>query len=153
MKKTIVSLMTLALIVTGMPALAMDGHTMKHGSSHDASGAMAGTFTHQAMSDSIHSEFQIMSLASMNMTDPGGATHHVMVKLMDGQTQSEIKSAAGKVKVIAPDGREQEGSLKNYGGVLAANFTFSQTGKYGIICLFKAEGKQHVVKFWYPHQG
>ncbi|MBI9083642.1 MAG: hypothetical protein JEZ11_08585 [Desulfobacterales bacterium] len=153
MKTIIVSLITLALVISGMPALAMDGHTMKHGSSHDSGGAMAGHFKHQAMSDHIHSEFQIMSLASMNMTDAGGATHHVMVKLMDGQTQSEIKSAVGKVKVIAPDGKEQEGTLKNYGGVLAANFTFSQKGKYGIICLFKAEGKQHVVKFWYPHQG
>lgn len=149
MKTTIISLITLALVISGMPALAMDGHAMKHGSSHDTS----GTFKHQAMADQIHSEFQIMSLASMNMTDPGGATHHVMVKLMDGQTMSEIKSAVGKVKVIAPDGREQEGALKNYGSVLAANFTFSQTGKYGIICLFKAEGKQHVVKFWYPHKG
>ena len=41
--------------------------------------------------------------------------------------------------------------LKNYSGVLAANFNFTDQGKYGVICLVKNEDKKHVFKFWYEH--
>jgi hypothetical protein len=53
--------------------------------------------------------------------------------------------------VIAPDKSEQEGTLKNYSGILAANFTFNQSGKYGVICLLKENDEKQVFKFWYEH--
>jgi len=110
-----------------------------------------GTFKHEAVDKNIRAEFQIMSLASMNMKDPNGATHHVMVKLVHDSMSHPIKDAAGKVKIIGPNGKEQINTLKNYNGIFAANFSFEKTGKYGVIGLVKIDGKKHVFKFWYHH--
>lgn len=110
-----------------------------------------GTFKHEAVMTHVRAEFQIMSLKSMNMKDPNGATHHVMVNLFHDSSNHPIKDAVGKVKIIAPNGKEQVNPLKNYNGVYAANFTFERNGKYGVICLVKVDAKSHVFKFWYPH--
>ena len=93
-----------------------------------------------------------MSLASMNMKDPNGATHHVMIKLFHDSMNHPIKNAVGKVKIIKPDGKEQTNSLKNYNGIFAANFTFGENDKYGVICLVIVDGEKHIFKFWYPHE-
>jgi hypothetical protein len=110
-----------------------------------------GTFTHQEVVEGVQAEFQVMTLASMNMKDPQGKTHHIMVKLVDDSSHKQISNAIGKIKLISPTGKEQEEGLQNYGGILAANFTFDEKGKYGVICLFKVDGKKRLVKFWYPH--
>jgi hypothetical protein len=109
-----------------------------------------GTFTHQEIVEGVQAEFQVMTLASMNMNDPQGNTHHIMVKFADVSSQKKIGNAIGKIKVISPTGKEQVESLQNYSGILAANFTFDEKGKYGVICLFKVDGKKRLVKFWYP---
>ena len=111
----------------------------------------AGVFKQEVVVRSIRSEFQIMSLTSMNTKDSDGATHHVMVKLYDKSGDQLVKNIVGKVKVIGPDESEQINGLKNYNGTFAANFTFSKKGKYGIICLVKIDGKKHLFKFWYSH--
>lgn len=113
---------------------------------------MTDKFEHQMVDKQVRAEFQIMSLASMNMKDTDGATHHVMVKLFDNSDNQPVKEAVGKIKVIGPDKNEQVNSLKNYNGILAANFTFGQKGKYGVICLLKINGEKHLFKFWYPHK-
>jgi hypothetical protein len=87
----------------------------------------------------------------MNMKDPNGATHHVMVNLVHDSMNHPVKDAAGKIKVIGPDGKEQINNLKNYNGIFAANFSFEQTGKYGVICLVNVDGEKHVFKLWYHH--
>jgi hypothetical protein len=109
------------------------------------------TFKHKAVVKNIRAEFQIMSLASMNMKDPKGATHHIMVNLFHDSMNHPIKDAVGKVKVIGPDKKEQINTLKNYNGTFAANFTFSKNGKYGVICLVKVDGEKQTFKFWYQH--
>jgi hypothetical protein len=118
---------------------------MDHGSSHEG-----GTFKEMLMVDGIHAEFQVMELASMNMTDPEGNTHHVMATFMkDGE---KIDKAVGKVKIISPSGKEQIADLKDFGsGVFAANFTIDEDGKWGVICLFKDADGKHTAKFWYQH--
>ena len=121
-----------------------------HGESMDHSG-MGGTFKHTATEGGIEAEFQVMSLASMNMTSDEGDTHHIMVNLKEAGSGTPIKAAVGKIKVIAPDKQEQVSPLKNYSGILAANFTFDQQGKYGVICLLKNNDKKQVFKFWYNH--
>jgi len=139
----------------GLPGMAMEGHE-----GHDMSGSettmehsdTAGTFKHQAVVDGIRAEFQVMSLASMNMKDPQGATHHIMVKLFQDAMNLQIQNAVGKIKVISPSGKEQTVSLKNYNGIFAANFTFPEKGKYGVICLLKVDKQKHMFKFWYPHK-
>lgn len=147
MKRIIIAFTTLALLFTAMPALAASSHTMDMNMG-------AGNFKHMAVVDGVRSEFEIMSLKQMNMKDPNGATHHVMVKLFDEKSNAEIIDAIGKIKVISPDGSEQVGSLKNYnGGVYAVNITFPQNGKYGVVCLLQVDGQKRLVKFWYPHHG
>ena len=152
-------LTVLAFLITLGPrpfALAATDH-LSHG---DMSGSKSGpvehdqtatTFTHQEVVEGVRAEFQVMTLASMNMKDPQGKTHHIMVKLVDVSSQKQIGNAIGKIKLISPTGKEQVESLQNYSGILAANFTFDEKGKYGVICLFSVDGKKGLVKFWYPN--
>ena len=114
-------------------------------------GAKGDMFSHQDTVEGVRAEFQVMSLASMNMKDPEGNTHHIMVKFFNDSMNHQIKDVVGKIKVISPSGKEQVGSLIDYSGIYAANFTFGEKGKYGVICLFKVDGQKHLVKFWYPH--
>jgi hypothetical protein len=88
----------------------------------------------------------------MNMTSEEGDTHHIMVDLAESDGGKPIKDAIGKIKVIGPEGKEQVSPLKNYSGILAANFTFDAPDKYGVICLIKNNDSKHVFKFWYHHQ-
>jgi hypothetical protein len=90
-----------------------------------------------------------MSLASMNMKDSEGNTHHVMAKFFEEGKKTQIKDAIGKIKVIAPSGKEQVATLKDYSGIFAGNFLVAEDGKHGIICLFKIGDKKRVAKFWY----
>ncbi|MGL1933290.1 MAG: hypothetical protein OCC45_16270 [Desulfotalea sp.] len=123
---------------------------MDHTNMASESQKMGDTFKHMAMVDGIHSEFQVMDLASMNMSDPDGNTHHVMATF--NQDDMKITEAVGKVKIISPSGKEQLADLKDFGGGnFAASFKVEEDGKYGIICLFKDSKGKHSVKFWYPH--
>ncbi len=128
---------------------------MDHGSQsgHESGGhgSMGNTFSHEAVVDGIRAEFQVMSLDEMKMNDPEGNTHHVMVKFFDESTKDQLKELIGKIKVVSPSGEEQVAKFKDYGGTFAANFTFKERGKYGIICLFKVGDKKRLAKFWYLH--
>ena len=158
MKLRIFVIAALFAVVQAGAVSAMDkqGHSSSDHSSMDHSsmdhGSMVkdGHFTHAAMVDGIHAEFQIMSLASMNMKDPEGKSHHVMASFM--KNDEKIENAVGRVKLIAPSGKEQTTDLRHYGGgAFAANFTIDEPGKWGVICLFKDEAGKHTVKFWYEH--
>jgi len=156
MKKTIALFTTLLVLSWGLTSLtATETPHKKHGEGavSDAMGKTnpAGTFEHTMIEKNIRAEFQIMSLASMNMKDPNGDTHHVMVKLFHDSMNHPIKDAVGKVKIIKPDGKEQTHSLKNYNGIFAANFSVKKTGRYGVICLVKVGEEKYLFKFWYPH--
>jgi hypothetical protein len=150
-------LLTLVLAFNwGTPALARsphEGHGNISASGHATMehGMMEGTFSHHAEVEGVRAAFEVMSLAAMNMSDPEGNTHHIMVKFFHVKMDHQIANVVGKVKVISPSGKEQVASLKDYGTIFAANFTFKEKGKYGVICLFKVDGQKHLVKFWYPH--
>ena len=156
MKKIMLFVAFISIILTSN-SMAMQG--MDHGSteSMDPSNSMDhgskqkdGAFAHSEMAGNVHAEFQIMDLASMNMKDPEGKTHHVMSTFnRDGK---KLENITGKVKLISPSGKEQLASLKDYGsGVFAANFTIDEPGKWGVVCLFKDDKEKQTVKFWYPH--
>lgn len=130
-------------LVFASNSIAMEG--MDHGS-----GQKDGHFMHSVMVDDLHTEFQVMALASMGMKDPEGKTHHVMATFM--RNDEKVSKAVGKIKLISPSGKEQLAAMKDFGsGVFAANFTIDEPGKWAILCLFKEEGGQHTVKFWYDH--
>lgn len=142
MKKISLLIAIISLVFAGS-SMAMSG--MDHGS-----GEKDGKFVHTAMVDGLHVEFQVMDLASMNMQDPDGKTHHVMATIKKDDQQ--LDKIAGKIKLISPSGKEQIADMKDYGsGVFAANFTIDEPGKWGVICLFKDDGGQHTAKFWYSH--
>jgi hypothetical protein len=156
--KNIFTIVTLFIVIglvsttiTTAGTASHEGHGQTHDSAAMEKAGSKTTFKHQVVTNQIKAEFQIMSLASMNMKDPKGATHHVMVNLFNDATHQPIKNAVGKIKIIGPDKEEQISTLENYNGVFAANFTFSKTGKYGVICLVKVDDEKHVFKFWYPH--
>ena len=132
-------------------ASSRSGHGDMSGESTMEHGSMESTYKHKAVAEGVRAEFQVMTLASMNMQDPEGNTHHIMVTFFDEGKNHQIKEIVGKIKVISPSGNEQIVSLKDYRGIYAANFTFAEKGKYGVICLFKVGGQKKLVKFWYPH--
>ena len=154
-KWTVLFVLILAMGL-GSPIMAASDHQGHGGAEMTESNSMQdtsepGAFAHRAVAQGVVAEFQVMSLASMKMTDPGGATHHVMVSLSHEGMNHPIQDASGKIKVISPSGKEQVESLKNYGETYAANFTFTEKGDYGVVCLFRLDGQDRVVKFWYPH--
>ncbi len=157
MRSLILRITLLVLAAFVMPAMAGESHDMKgHGDGKGDSGGNGkipmASFEHQVVVEGVRVEFQVMSLARMNMTDTEGKTHHIMVRFFKDGVDHPIDSAVGSIKVVAPDKQSQTGRLKNYGGILAANFTFTEEGRYGVICLFKIDGKKRVAKFWYPHK-
>jgi hypothetical protein len=123
-----------------------------HGQKNMDHKSMAGDFKHEATAEGVRAEFQVMSLESMKMQDPDGATHHVMVKFFEADTGAQIRRAAGKIKIIGPSHKEAVKSLKDYSGIYAANFTVDKPGKYGVICLAKIGDKKPLYKFWYTHE-
>ena len=156
--RTLMLMLSLLYPVTTTPAHA-GAMEMNHGDAHAGSQekmehSMApDQFFYQQVVEGVRGEFQIMSLESMNMKDAAGNTHHIMVKFFRDDTNEQIKDIAGKIKVIAPSDEEQISPLENYSGIYAANVTFTQQGKYGVICLFRVDGKKGVIKFWYNHPG
>jgi len=141
-------ILAVSIAVLGGRAMAASGHGDK-AMDHQK---MEGDFKQHLTSEGIKAEFQIMSLASMNMKDPEGATHHIMVKFMNADSGAQIKEAVGRIKVISPSKKETVFDLKDYSGTYAANITFEEAGKYGVICLAKVSGKKPLYKFWYSHQ-
>lgn len=143
MKQVMLVAVTIVSLMFGSAAMAMED--MDHGNE-----STDGTFKHATMAGDIHAEFKVMDLADMNMKDSEGNTHHVMATFTrDG---AKIMKIAGKVKLISPSGEEQLATLEDFGsGVFAANFTIDEPGKWGVVCVFKDEGDQQIVKFRYPH--
>jgi hypothetical protein len=135
MKNRLTLIVLILVLSFGSLAIAGTAHQSQVDKSGSHSGTMKSgvtgdTYTHQAVVQGVRAEFQVMSLASMNM---------------------KIKNAMGKVTLIDPSGKERVETLKNYNGIFAANLTFAEKGKYGVTCLFEVDGKKRLVKFWYPH--
>ncbi|MEK6195761.1 MAG: hypothetical protein N2F24_16220, partial [Deltaproteobacteria bacterium] len=100
----------------GTAGTTHEGHGQTHTPAPTAmeNTGSSDTFTHEAIVNHVRAEFKIMSLANMNMKDPNGATHHIMVNLFHDSMNQPIKDAVGKVKVVGPDKKEQINTLKNY---------------------------------------
>ncbi len=143
MKKFVLLFAVLSLVFASSSMAAMEG--MNHGDTTEN-----GTFTHSAMAGDIHAEFKIMDLASMNMKDPDGKTHHVMATFK--RNGEIITNIVAKLKLVSPSKKEQIVDLKDFGGgVFAAKVTIDEPGKWGVICVFKDDKEKQTVKFWYPH--
>jgi hypothetical protein len=157
MKRSILAVLLILAVVYGLPELSYaqslhQGHDMSsHGAGGMGSAQSSGTYTHQVVDQGVRAEFQIMSMASMNMKDAGGATHHIMVKFVREGKNEQIRDVMGKIRVVSPSGKEQVETLQDYSGMYAATFSFPEKGTYEVTCVIKADDKQHVIKFSYPH--
>lgn len=153
MKKT--SILIAMIVGLSINGWAMENHNT-HGKELQMTGEMKSnetmaSFKQEAVSKGLRAEFEVMTLASMGMKSKDGATHHIMVKFMNEKNHASVKKAKGKIKVISPSGKEEIIEMKDYQGVFAANLTFKDSGKYGVICLVKVDGEKYIFKFWYPH--
>ncbi|HYA02799.1 MAG TPA: hypothetical protein VEI04_06770 [Syntrophobacteria bacterium] len=158
MKKGTLWLSLVVAMIWGLPDFSMSqsphqghGDMSSTGAGTMGPASAAGMFTHQVVDQGVRAEFQIMSMASMNMKDAAGATHHVMVKFVREGTNEQIRDAIARVRVVSPSGKEQVETLKGDGGIYAASFTLADKGTYGVVCVFKVGDQQHLVKFSYPN--
>ena len=157
MKRRTLYLLAGLFLIAALPTWAMQGHdshetAQEHNARTEGQSSTDGTSKHRTSANGLTAAFQVMLLTSMNLRSDKGETHHIMVTLMRADSGAPIKDAVGKMKVIGPGGKEQTGLLKSYSGMLAANFTFSEPGRYGVICLIKTADAKQVFKFWYPHR-
>ena len=98
MKKRTILITAVIFALVTVPAMAMQGHDSSETSGgHDMKSddkmdqgahskemdntSMGGMFKHHDSMDGMNADFQVMSLASMNMTSDKGETHHIMVNL------------------------------------------------------------------------
>lgn len=150
-----VSLLFFATNAFAMKGMDSSGHgmsagKMSHSSTMSGSATKNDNFMHTGMTDGIHTNFQIMSLASMKMKAPDGKTHHIMVSF--SQDDQKMNEVVGTMSVISPTGKKQTGELKNFGGgMYASNFNFDEAGEWNIVCRFKDQSTKHAVNFKYQH--
>ena len=155
MKKSLILLTVILVVgfaVFGWSMEEHEGHLSASEKTDSKSHDMKDTFKYEMVVEGIRAEFEVMSLASMGMTPQDGKTHHIMVKFFHNDMNHQVKEAIGKIKVIPPSGSDEIGTLENYSGIFAANFSFEESGKYGVICLVKIDGKKYTYKFWYAHE-
>lgn len=110
-----------------------------------------GNFKHNMTMDGVKAEIQIIDLENMNMKDANGATHHVMVKFFNADTNEQIKNGSGKIKVIGPSKETSVAIFRDYRGNYAANLKFIRPGKYRVICHAMVDEKSRMYKFWYNY--
>jgi len=77
-------------------------------------------------------------------------THHIMVSFRDAKTGTPLNEGKVRVKVVAPDGKEQTRDLENMQWHFGADFELARKGSYGIMAKFKLrDGKVRSSSFWY----
>lgn len=77
-------------------------------------------------------------------------THHVMVSFRDSKTGKPLNEGKVRMKIAAPDGKEQTKDMENMQWHFGADFELVQKGRYGIMAKFKLrDGKVRSTSFWY----
>lgn len=126
-------------------------------SGHGGHGSESGsTIVHEEVVDGVKATFEIQTMAAamkeMGMEMPKGvkATHHVSVAFKDAKSGKELLDGTVAVKVQNPDKSFQSKDLSGMHGHFGADFEFSKSGKYGVMCKFVLkDGKTRQAKFWY----
>ena len=143
-------IMTAVILALSSPfiVLAADhgGHAMEHKS----------TAAHEEVVDGVKATFNVQTMAdamkAMGMEMPKGVkeTHHVSVSFKDAKSGKALTEGEVKVKVQNPDKSDQSKDLMGMHGHFGADFEFSKSGKYGVMCKFQLkDGKTRQAKFWY----
>jgi hypothetical protein len=73
-----------------------------------------------------------------------------MVSFRDAKTGKPLNEGKVRVKVAAPDGKEQTRDMENMQWHFGADFELARKGSYGIMAKFKLrDGKVRSSSFWY----
>lgn len=110
-----------------------------------------GKFNYSMTKDGVIAKFLIINLENMNMKDPSGATHHVMVRFFNANTGTQLEKVSGDIEFVSPSKEIFVASIRDYKGVYAANISFIQLGKYKIVCHAKIDKKNPLYQFWYNY--
>ena len=150
MKKLLLS--TAALLALAAPAAFAAENAGHDHSKHAAMGGPA----HAEVVDGVKATFTIQTMAdamkAMGMKMPKGVkeTHHISLTLIDMKNGKALAEGEVKVKVQAPDKKEQTKDMVGMRGHFGADFEMAKKGKYGVMGKFKTEdGKVRQAKFWY----
>lgn len=143
--------MTAAVFVLSSPLLVLAADHSGHGMEHNTAVA------HEEVVDGVKATFNIQPMAdamkAMGMEMPKGVkeTHHVSVSFKDVKSGKVLTEGTVAVKVQNPDKSEQTKELSGMHGHFGADFEFSKSGNYGVMCKFVLkDGKSRQAKFWYP---
>jgi len=155
MKKLIVVTSALLALSAPLASLAMDheGHDMDHGGHGMKHSAKAA---HEEVVDGVKATFNVQTMADamkgMSMEMPKGMkeTHHLSVLFKDAKSGTPLTEGTVTIKVQNPDKTAQTKDLMGMQGHFGADFDFSESGKYGVMCKFQLkDGKTRQAKFWY----
>jgi len=152
MKKLTVAIA--AIVALTSSAVYAADHT---GHGHDMKGnAAMGGAAHEEIVDGLKATFTIQPMAdamkAMGMAMPKGVkeTHHISLSLKDVKSGKPITEGDVKIKVQAPDKKEQSKDMQGMHGHFGADFEMAKKGKYGVMCKFQTkDGKVRSSKFWY----
>lgn len=125
-------------------------------SEHGGHGGHQGDVAHEEVVDGVKATFTVQTMAEamkgMGMEMPKGVkeTHHISVSFKDVKSGKQLAEGEVKVKVLAPDKKEQIKDMPGMQGHFGADFTMPQKGKYGVMSKFVLkDGKTRSSKFWY----
>lgn len=148
MKKLIV--MTVAAFSFMSPFAVFAADHSGHGAEHRSTAA------HEEVVDGVKATFTIQTMAdamkAMGMEMPKGVkeTHHISVAFKDAKSGKALTDGTVAVKVQYPDKTAETKDLTGMHGHFGADFAFSKSGKYGVMCKFQLkDGKTRQAKFWY----
>lgn len=139
------------VIALTFPAIVTAADHGSHGAEHKTASA------HEEVIDGVKATFNVQTMADamkeMGMDMPKGIkdTHHISVSFKDAKTGKALTEGTVAIKVQNPDKTAQSRDLSGMHGHFGADFDFSKSGKYGVMCKFVTkDGKTRQAKFWYP---
>jgi hypothetical protein len=148
MKKLIIA--TAAILALSSPLVVSAMEHGAHAMEHKAAAA------HEEVVDGVKATFNVQTMAdamkTMGMEMPKGVkeTHHISVTFKNPKSGAALTDGAVTVKVLNPDQSAQSKELMGMHGHFGADFDFSKSGKYGVMCKFQLkDGKTRQTKFWY----
>ena len=146
----ILAAVTLVMVLPLTVMAAEHDHGAVHGG-HDM--MKMGSVAHEEVIDGVKATFEVLDMQEqMKGAVSKGIkeTHHIMVKFTDVKSGKPLTEGEVKVKVMAPDKREQTKDLMGMQGHFGADYDLSKKGKYGVMCKFQLkDGKVRSAKFWY----
>jgi hypothetical protein len=149
MKKNIAFLVALFVLTFAVNVKAAD---------HSSHGAERKTATvHEEVVEGVKATFNVQTMSDamkamgMDMPREVKETHHISVSFKDTKTGKALTEGTVAIKIQNPDKTSQSKDLNGMHGHFGADFNFSRSGKYGIMCKFVTrDGKIRQAKFWYP---